>query len=151
MPLEAKWPLGLDLLWAAYQHARAARILHFFVEIIEELPPTFEQRLLGISGIDTVDPRNIESVLATQFTGGFALRKNSMDLLTISFKHSGWVIVQQSFIHYSVTVFSRKTAKVGSTHESFFDLFSSANESTTLSRYKNMSRHWYPVFPKGRS
>ena len=69
--LETKWPFGLDLLWAAYKHAQAARILRFFVTVIEGLPPTFEQRLLGISGIDTVDPRNIESVLATQFTGGF--------------------------------------------------------------------------------
>ena len=66
--LETKWPWGLDLLWAAYQHAQAARILRFFVEIVEGLPPTFEQRLLGTSGVDTVDPRNIESVLATQFT-----------------------------------------------------------------------------------
>ena len=75
MQLKTKWPFGLDLLWAAYQHAQAARILRFFVEIIERLPPTFEQRLLGISGIDTVDPRNIESVLATQFVGMFLFRK----------------------------------------------------------------------------
>ncbi len=75
MQLESKWPLGLDLLWNAYQHARAARILRFFVEVIEGLPPTFEQRLLGISGIDTVDPRNLESVLATQFSGGFTCCK----------------------------------------------------------------------------
>ena len=71
--LKIKWPLGLDLLWAAYQHAQAARILRFFVEITEGLPPTFEQRLLGTSGIDTSDPLNIESVLATQFTGRFPL------------------------------------------------------------------------------
>ena len=74
--LETKWPLGLDLLWAAYQHAQAARILRFFVELVERLPPTFEQRLLGTSGVDTVDPRNIESVLATQFTGGFPFCTN---------------------------------------------------------------------------
>jgi hypothetical protein len=83
--LETKWPLGLDLLWAAYQHAQAARILRFFVKIVEGLPPTFEQKLLGISGIDTVDPRNIESVLATQFTGGLPFCKISFGLLMIAF------------------------------------------------------------------
>jgi len=79
--LETKWPLGLDLLWTAYQHVRAARILRFFADIIEGLPPTFEQRLLGISGIDTVDPRNIESVLTTKFTGEFPFYTNLMNLL----------------------------------------------------------------------
>ncbi|KAK0116170.1 hypothetical protein ONS95_013200 [Cadophora gregata] len=37
--------------------------------LIAPLPPTFEQNLLGVSGIDTIDPKNIEAVLSTQFTG----------------------------------------------------------------------------------
>ena len=69
--LPYKWPLGLDLLWTAYHHAMEGRILRFFNMLISRLPPTFEQKLFGISGIDTIDPRNIEAVLGTQFTGMF--------------------------------------------------------------------------------
>jgi hypothetical protein len=69
--LPYKWPLGLDLLWSAYLHAKEGRILRFFNGLISPLPATFEQKLLGISGIDTIDPRNIEAVLGTQFTGVF--------------------------------------------------------------------------------
>lgn len=85
VPLETKWPFGLDLLWTAYQHAQAGRILRFFVQIVEGLPPTFEQRLLGVSGIDTVDPKNIEFVLATQFTCRLSFCKISLDVLMIAF------------------------------------------------------------------
>ena len=44
-------------------------ILQFFTTLIKTVPPTFEQKLFGISGVDTVDPKNIEAVLGTQFTG----------------------------------------------------------------------------------
>ncbi|MCJ1366417.1 hypothetical protein MMC16_005545 [Acarospora aff. strigata] len=67
--LETKWPLGLDLIWTAFKHARAHRILRFFVRVVEDTGrSTFEQNLLGTTGVDTVEPKNIESVLATQFT-----------------------------------------------------------------------------------
>jgi hypothetical protein len=49
------------------------RILRFFLTLVTPMPATFEQRLLGISGIDTVDPRNIEAVLSTQFNGTLEL------------------------------------------------------------------------------
>lgn len=45
------------------------RILRFFLTLIAPMPATFEQRLFGISGIDTLDPRNIEAVLSSQFNG----------------------------------------------------------------------------------
>ena len=48
------------------------RILRFFNMLISTMPPTFEQKLLGLSGIDTLDPKNIEAVLGTQFTGIFS-------------------------------------------------------------------------------
>ena len=44
-------------------------ILRFFTDLIKAVPPTFEQKLFGISGVDTIDPKNIEAVLGTQFTG----------------------------------------------------------------------------------
>ncbi|KAI4939601.1 uncharacterized protein J4E92_000887 [Alternaria infectoria] len=63
----AKWPQGLDLLLKARQHARAQTILQFFVDIVDSSGPTHEQQLLGARGINTVEPRNIEEILSTQF------------------------------------------------------------------------------------
>ncbi|KAK7187736.1 cytochrome P450 [Paraphaeosphaeria sporulosa] len=37
-------------------------------EIVQTTGPTFEQRLLGFRGIDTVDPINVEAVLSTHFS-----------------------------------------------------------------------------------
>lgn len=68
--LRTKWPLGLDLVWTVFQNAKAQTILQFFVQVVEHAAPTFEQNVLGASGINTVDPKNIESILATQFSGG---------------------------------------------------------------------------------
>jgi hypothetical protein len=67
-PLPIKWPLGLDMLWTAFEHARANRILRYFVEIVTRCAPTFEQNLLGDRSFGTVEPRNIEAVLSTQFS-----------------------------------------------------------------------------------
>lgn len=53
----------------ALRFARTEQILQFFVEVVEENGLTFEQRLLGATGIDTVDPRNVEAVLSSNFTG----------------------------------------------------------------------------------
>ncbi|KAH7348667.1 n-alkane-inducible cytochrome P450 [Rhexocercosporidium sp. MPI-PUGE-AT-0058] len=72
MPLKRlpyKWPFALDLLWEAYNHAVDGRILRFFTMLITPLPPTFEQKLLGTRGIDTIDPKIIEAILSTQFKG----------------------------------------------------------------------------------
>lgn len=67
--LPYKWPLGLDLLWTAYHQAMEGHILRFFTTLTGTVPPTFEQKLLGVGGVDTFDPKNIEAVLGTQFTG----------------------------------------------------------------------------------
>ncbi|PHH84806.1 hypothetical protein CDD83_1342 [Cordyceps sp. RAO-2017] len=66
-PWSARWPLGLDLLVKAFQHARQMQILAFFLDVVEQSGTTFEQRLLGARGIGTVDPRNIEAILSTNF------------------------------------------------------------------------------------
>jgi hypothetical protein len=65
----SKWPQGLDLLLKAFRHAKAQQILKFFVDLIDENGNTFEQKLLFNLGIDTIEPKNIEAVLSTQFTG----------------------------------------------------------------------------------
>ncbi|KAG9251386.1 n-alkane-inducible cytochrome P450 [Emericellopsis atlantica] len=66
-PWSAKWPMGLDLLVKVFQYAREERVLRFFVDVVGDSGNTFEQRLLGVTGIDTIDPENIEAILSTDF------------------------------------------------------------------------------------
>ncbi|KAL1626012.1 hypothetical protein SLS56_007070 [Neofusicoccum ribis] len=70
MPLRYAWPLGLDLIVDAFRAAASGRILALFDLLVSRTGTTFEQRLLGISGIDTIDPENIEAVLSSQFKDG---------------------------------------------------------------------------------
>lgn len=66
---KSKWPLGLDMLLKALKYARTMQILQFFLEVVDDNGTTFVQELLGATGIDTVDPENIEAVLSTSFDG----------------------------------------------------------------------------------
>ena len=67
--LPYKWPLGLDLVLEAFNADRSGEILTFFVSLVERTGINFEQIIFNARGIDTVDPRNIEAVLSTQFQG----------------------------------------------------------------------------------
>ncbi|KAK8184355.1 cytochrome P450 [Phyllosticta citribraziliensis] len=70
------WPLGLDLIVEAFRAAASGRILALFDRLVSRTGTTFEQRLLGVSGIDTIDPENIEAVLNSQFKEfGFGVRR----------------------------------------------------------------------------
>lgn len=62
-------PLGLDMLLKAFHYERKQQILQFFLDVVAESGNTFEQNLLFARGIDTIEPRNIEAVLSTQFAG----------------------------------------------------------------------------------
>ncbi|GME48853.1 cytochrome P450 [Neofusicoccum parvum] len=74
--LRYAWPLGLDLIVDAFRAAASGRILALFDRLVSRTGTTFEQRLLGISGIDTIDPENIEAVLSSQFKEfGFGVRR----------------------------------------------------------------------------
>ncbi|KAL4929239.1 cytochrome P450 [Aspergillus undulatus] len=76
------WPLGLDLLRKAFFYERKQQILKFFLDVVAESGTTFEQNLLFARGIDTVEPRNIQAVLSTQFTDfGLGLRPPIFDPL----------------------------------------------------------------------
>ncbi|KAL6161124.1 hypothetical protein ACJBU6_00255 [Exserohilum turcicum] len=73
-----KWPLGLDLLVRAGRQNKAQTLLQFFLEVIESSGMTHEQRLLGQKAFNTVEPRNIEAILSTQFEDfGFGKRTNN--------------------------------------------------------------------------
>lgn len=64
-----RWPLGLELIVHAFRAAREQRLLRVMGDIVLKTGPTFEQRLLGFRGIDTVDPINVEAILSKQFDG----------------------------------------------------------------------------------
>ncbi|CAJ2507307.1 Uu.00g084930.m01.CDS01 [Anthostomella pinea] len=61
------WPLGLDVLFGALAASKEGRILKYFNGIVNECGSTFMQHLLGVPGIDTLDPENIEALLSTNF------------------------------------------------------------------------------------
>lgn len=65
----SRWPFGLDMLVKALKYARTMQILQFFLEVVDDNGTTFVQELLGATGIDTVDPENIEAVLSSNFEG----------------------------------------------------------------------------------
>ena len=67
------WPLGTDMIWRLIKADKAQVVPDELVAIAEELvAPTWEQKLLGDRSIVTIDPKNIQAVLATQFND-FAL------------------------------------------------------------------------------
>jgi hypothetical protein len=59
----------LDLVFEAFRNIGEKQALQWFVEIFERTGTTFEENILGAKGIDTVEPDNIESILATKFSG----------------------------------------------------------------------------------
>ncbi|KAI1272030.1 cytochrome P450 [Xylaria sp. FL0933] len=67
-PWNARWPLGLDLFFKALAATKEGHTLKFFLTVVNECGPTFVQHLFGVSGIDTIDPENIEAVLSTNFS-----------------------------------------------------------------------------------
>ncbi|KAL2784343.1 n-alkane-inducible cytochrome P450 [Aspergillus keveii] len=76
------WPLGLDLLVKAFEYDRRQQILKFFLEVVARSGTTFEQSLLFAHGIDTIEPRNIQALLSTQFTDfGLGLRPQTFSPL----------------------------------------------------------------------
>lgn len=63
----AKWVLGLDMLFEVLRASKEGRILKFFCSVVERSGHTFIQDLLGVEGIGTIEPENIEAVLSTNF------------------------------------------------------------------------------------
>jgi hypothetical protein len=64
-----KLPFGIDLAWRVMKASQERRVPDMFLEVYEELgwPKTWVQYFLGSDTISTVDPKNIQAILATQF------------------------------------------------------------------------------------
>lgn len=65
----AKWPLGLDMLFKAVKHSREIYVLKSMIGVTDASGTTFVQYLLDARGILTIDPANIEVVLSSNFEG----------------------------------------------------------------------------------
>jgi len=78
-------PFGLDLAIRLFKADQNRRVPTEFHDIYNEVQhPTYEQRFLGTSGLITVDPKNIQALLATQFNDfsiGELRRNNFLPLL----------------------------------------------------------------------
>jgi hypothetical protein len=80
-----RWPLGTDMLWSMIQADKAQVLPDEFVRVANELGvSTWEQSLFGDPSFVTTDPKNIQAILATQFSDfeiGEVRRKNFFPLL----------------------------------------------------------------------
>lgn len=83
--LPLKWPLGLDFLVELLQWDNARRLPPFTQELHRRAgADTWEQANFGVPGLVTVDPKNIQHVLAVQFDDfviGSTRRNNFYPLL----------------------------------------------------------------------
>ncbi|KAJ5719699.1 n-alkane-inducible cytochrome P450 [Penicillium malachiteum] len=107
----AKWPLGLDLLSKAFRYDSRQRILQSFLDVITETDSdTFEQKLLFVCGIDTIDPENIKAVLSDQSKGThtsfYGISTSGFDL--------------QPFILFWGVGYSPRTVQSGNTRVTFY-------------------------------
>ena len=79
-------PFGIDMAQRVMKADREKRVPDMFTEVYEEMgrPATWSQYLLGADILVTVDPLNIQALLATQFNDfeiGHNRRANFMPML----------------------------------------------------------------------
>ncbi|KAJ5916145.1 hypothetical protein N7504_000160 [Penicillium tannophilum] len=69
--LPYKWPLAIDIFVNQYKALVNGNLLDYQADYFQKhmLGPTFEVKLLGRVGYFTTDPRNLEAMLQTNFTG----------------------------------------------------------------------------------
>ena len=65
----SKYPFGIDSILRALQADRDKLFMDMLSDIFHELgdPPTFSQSIAGSVTFMTMDPKNIQAILATQF------------------------------------------------------------------------------------
>ncbi|MCJ1411557.1 hypothetical protein MMC19_005647 [Ptychographa xylographoides] len=62
-----KWPLAIDLLTQQYNASQVQRLLAAQTPFFDDLGPNVEFMLLGNIGYVTLDPKNVEAVLSSNF------------------------------------------------------------------------------------
>ncbi|PSN66381.1 cytochrome P450 [Corynespora cassiicola Philippines] len=63
----SKWPFALDILKKQYDALPSKRLLAFQSQYFDKIGPNMELKLFGAAGYMTTDPKNIESLLSTNF------------------------------------------------------------------------------------
>ena len=82
-----KWPLGIDMARDVMAADKQQTVPNFFIDLYEnelDCRTTWEQNFLGTRNFATVDPKNIQALLATQFNDfclGHTRRNNFFPLL----------------------------------------------------------------------
>ena len=80
-----RWPFGVDQVWRSLQADKNKRFLDLCVTRFKEIgAPTHQYHTMGNESIFTIDPKNIQAILATQFHDfglGPTRRKNFFPLL----------------------------------------------------------------------
>lgn len=73
LPVKSKLPYripgGLDLLKVQYDQLPKKKLLAFQSQFFHRLAPTFSIHLFGGTGYITTDPRNVETVCNSRFSG----------------------------------------------------------------------------------
>ncbi|KAE8146091.1 cytochrome P450 [Aspergillus avenaceus] len=71
LPMETwlpyKWPLALDVLKRQYDAPPDQRLLLFMSQYFDRVGPNMTFKLFGNQGYFTADPKNVESILSTNF------------------------------------------------------------------------------------
>lgn len=77
-----KWPLALDILKRQFDALPDQRILLFQSQYFNMIGPNMTFKLFGSQGYLTADPKNIESILSTNFEGSNSTSVSAGSCLT---------------------------------------------------------------------
>ena len=67
------WPLGVDRLTQIFQADANHRLMDLFEFHFQDVGATLEQKFLGTRALGTIEPRNLEAILSSKFTGKLAV------------------------------------------------------------------------------
>jgi len=63
------WPWGIDRLLQIFDADRNSRLMELFLFHFQDVGNTLEQVFLGTPAFGTIEPRNLQAILSTQFSG----------------------------------------------------------------------------------
>ncbi|KAL8895763.1 MAG: hypothetical protein Q9192_003459 [Flavoplaca navasiana] len=85
-PLHYKWPFALDLVMGAFRIIAENQALQWFVQIFDKTGPTFEQNVLGVKGVNTIEPEKLEVEEHTEYLVNCIPTGEFVDLQTLFFR-----------------------------------------------------------------
>ncbi|KAG6991125.1 cytochrome P450 [Physcia stellaris] len=74
--LRNAWPWGIDRLVQIFQADASHRLMELFLFHFQDVGSTLEQKFLGTPAFGTIEPRNLEAMLSSNFADfGYGLRR----------------------------------------------------------------------------